>query len=73
MTRFEGTRHGKLIASQMLDVTIRVKDIRPFAVRQMVREGEDGEYWGLLFTLYLSLGPFLSSLSSFISPSIRLL
>ena len=38
MTKFEGTRHGKMIASQMLDVTIRVKDVRPFAVRQMVRE-----------------------------------
>lgn len=35
MTKFEGTRHGKMIASQMLDVTIRVKDVRPFAVRQM--------------------------------------
>ena len=37
MTKFEGTRHGKLIASQMLDVTIRVKDVRPFSVKQMVR------------------------------------
>ena len=36
MTRFEGTRHGKKIAAQMLDVAIRVKDARPFAVRQMV-------------------------------------
>ena len=36
MTKFEGTRHGKLIANQMLDVTIRVKDVRPFAVKQMV-------------------------------------
>ena len=36
MTKFEGTQHGKLIASQMLDVSIRVKDVRPFAVRQMV-------------------------------------
>lgn len=35
MTKFEGTRHGKQIAAQMLDVTIRVKDVRPFAVRQM--------------------------------------
>lgn len=35
MTKFEGTRHGKLIAAQMLDVTIRVKDVRPFAIRQM--------------------------------------
>lgn len=35
MTRFEGTRHGKKIAAQMLDVAIRVKDARPFAVRQM--------------------------------------
>lgn len=38
MTKFEGTHHGKKIAAQMLDVTIRVKDVRPFAVRQMVRE-----------------------------------
>ena len=36
MTKFEGTQHGKLIASQMLDVSIRVKDVRPFVVRQMV-------------------------------------
>ena len=36
MTKFEGTHHGKQIASQMLDVTIRVKDVRQFAVRQMV-------------------------------------
>ena len=36
MTRFESTRQGKLIASQMLDVTIRVKEVRPFSVRQMV-------------------------------------
>ena len=35
LTKFESTRHGKLIASQMLDVTIRVKDVRPFAVKQM--------------------------------------
>ena len=37
MTRFESTGQGKLIASQMLDVTIRVKEVRPFSVRQMVR------------------------------------
>ncbi|KAL0160171.1 hypothetical protein M9458_043896, partial [Cirrhinus mrigala] len=30
-----GTRHGHLIASQMLDVAIRVKAIRGFAVAQM--------------------------------------
>lgn len=36
MTKFEGTRHGKMVAAQMLDVTIRVKDVRPFAVKQMV-------------------------------------
>ncbi|ELT88988.1 hypothetical protein CAPTEDRAFT_18044 [Capitella teleta] len=35
LTRIEGTRHGKLIASQMLDVAIRVQAIRPFAVSQM--------------------------------------
>jgi len=35
LTRIEGTRHGKLIADQMLDVAIRVQAIRPFAVSQM--------------------------------------
>lgn len=35
LTRIEGTRHGKLIASQMLDVAIRVQAIRPFATHQM--------------------------------------
>lgn len=35
LTRLEGTRHGHLIASQMLDVAIRVKAIRIFAVAQM--------------------------------------
>jgi AP-3 complex subunit delta-1 len=36
LTRIEGTRHGKLIANQMLDVAIRVQAIRFFAVSQMV-------------------------------------
>lgn len=35
LTQIEGTKHGKLIASQMLDVAIRVQAIRPFAVAQM--------------------------------------
>lgn len=35
LTRIEGTQHGKLIASQMLDVAIRVQAIRHFAVSQM--------------------------------------
>ncbi|XP_072172956.1 AP-3 complex subunit delta-1-like [Diadema setosum] len=35
LTRIEGTKHGNLIAAQMLDVAIRVKAIRPFAARQM--------------------------------------
>ncbi|XP_072100715.1 AP-3 complex subunit delta-1 isoform X1 [Mobula birostris] len=35
LTRLEGTRHGHLIAAQMLDVAIRVKAIRAFAVSQM--------------------------------------
>ncbi|XP_041360282.1 AP-3 complex subunit delta-1-like isoform X2 [Gigantopelta aegis] len=35
LTRMEGTRHGKMIASQMLDVAIRVQAIRHFAVSQM--------------------------------------
>ena len=36
MIKFEGTKRGQEIAAQMLDVTIRVKDVRPFAVKQMV-------------------------------------
>ena len=36
LTRMEGTKHGKLIAEQMLDVAIRVQAIRPFTVIQMV-------------------------------------
>ncbi|KAG7456877.1 hypothetical protein MATL_G00240590 [Megalops atlanticus] len=35
LTRLEGTRHGHLIASQMLDVAVRVRAIRGFAVAQM--------------------------------------
>ncbi len=35
LTRIEGTKHGSLIADQMLDVAIRVQSIRPFAVKQM--------------------------------------
>ena len=35
LTRIEGTRHGSLIANQMLDVAIRVQAIRNFAVAQM--------------------------------------
>jgi len=37
LTRIEGTKHGRLIASQMLDVAIRVQAIRGFIVSQMVR------------------------------------
>ena len=36
LTRVEGTRHGKLLASQMMDLTIRVKAIRPYAVQCLV-------------------------------------
>lgn len=36
MTRFDSTHQGHLIAGQMLDVTIRVRDVRPFAIKQMV-------------------------------------
>ena len=37
LTRVDGTRHGRLIASQMMDVTIRVKAIRSYAVQVLVR------------------------------------
>ncbi|CAB4009769.1 AP-3 complex subunit delta-1, partial [Paramuricea clavata] len=33
LTKVEGTRHGKLIAAQMLDVPIRVKAVRSYAVQ----------------------------------------
>lgn len=36
LTRVEGTRYGRQIASQMMDVTIRVKAIRPYAVQCLV-------------------------------------
>lgn len=36
LTRIDGTKHGSMIASQMLDVAIRVQAIRSFAVSQMV-------------------------------------
>ncbi|UJR09107.1 hypothetical protein I4U23_013354 [Adineta vaga] len=35
LTRLEGTKHGNLIALQMLDVAVRVESIRPFACNQM--------------------------------------
>lgn len=38
LTRIYGTHHGKLIASQLLDVAVRVQSIRHFAVQQMVKE-----------------------------------
>lgn len=31
----EGLRHGDIVASQLMDVAIRVPAIRPFAVEQM--------------------------------------
>lgn len=36
LTRVDGTKHGLLIAQQMLDVAVRVQSIRHFAVSQMV-------------------------------------
>lgn len=63
MTKFEGTHYGKKIAAQMLDVTIRVKDVRPFAVRQMVRKhsgcwggGQKVHFCPLTFHLSLTIG-----------------
>ena len=36
LTHIEGTKHGRLIAAQMLDVAIRVQAVRAFVVVQMV-------------------------------------
>lgn len=38
LTKVEGTRHGKLIAAQMLDVPIRVKAVRSYAVQCLVSQ-----------------------------------
>ncbi|XP_015922470.1 AP-3 complex subunit delta-1 isoform X1 [Parasteatoda tepidariorum] len=35
LTKIQGTKHGSIIAAQMLDVAIRVQAIRSFAVSQM--------------------------------------
>lgn len=35
LTQVDGTKHGKLLASQMMDVTIRVSVVRKFAVTQL--------------------------------------
>lgn len=35
LTRVEGTKHGQLIAEQMLDVAVRVQSVRHFAISQM--------------------------------------
>ena len=35
LAQIDGSKHGSLIASQMMDVTIRVESIRVFAVKQM--------------------------------------
>ncbi|VDM19702.1 unnamed protein product [Wuchereria bancrofti] len=35
LTKVEGTRHGTMIAEQMLDVSVRVQSIRHFSVSQM--------------------------------------
>eukprot|EP00118_Oscarella_pearsei_P003393 m.14139 g.14139 ORF g.14139 m.14139 type:complete len:1230 (+) comp25546_c0_seq1:46-3735(+) len=37
LTHIEGTKHGRMIANQMLDVAIRVKAVRTFSVKQMAR------------------------------------
>lgn len=36
LTRVEGTKHGKLIAGQLMDVAIRVKAVRPTATKMLV-------------------------------------
>ena len=35
LTRVEGLSHGDVVASQLLDVAVRVHAIRPFAVQQL--------------------------------------
>ena len=46
LTRMKGTKHGQMIANQMLDVAIRVQAIRPFTVTQMVRSMYEGCHGG---------------------------
>lgn len=42
LCKVEGVRQGRLLASQLLDVAIRVKVVRPYAVKHMVRNGAGG-------------------------------
>ena len=35
LTNVEGTRHGRMIAAQLLDVAVRVQIVRPFIAQQM--------------------------------------
>ena len=51
LTKVEGTRHGKLIAAQMLDVPIRVKAVRSYAVQCLVSDNNSLIY---LFTCKVS-------------------
>ncbi|XP_075921928.1 AP-3 complex subunit delta-1-like isoform X2 [Petromyzon marinus] len=47
LTRLKGTRHGPRVASQLQDVAVRVRAVRPFAVRQMALLLDEGPQRGL--------------------------
>lgn len=75
LTRLEGTRHGHLIAAQMLDVAIRVKAIRKFAVSQMSAlldsahlVASSTQRNGICEVLMLLLGSVGSSQSELVGP-----
>jgi AP-3 complex subunit delta-1 len=42
LTQVKGSKHGKLIRDQLLDVAVRVQVVRPFAVEQMIALLRDG-------------------------------
>ena len=48
LATISGTAHGQLVASQLMDVTVRVAPVRPFVVEAML---------GLLLDTRLVLGP----------------
>ncbi|XP_061433335.1 AP-3 complex subunit delta-1-like isoform X1 [Lethenteron reissneri] len=47
LTRLKGTQHGPRVASQLQDVAVRVRAVRPFAVRQMALLLDEGPQRGL--------------------------
>src|SRR5437870_4106172 len=55
LSHTQGTKHGELIASQFMDVIIRVKVARPFGVKNMVTSSIGKKVHCLLNSFQVSL------------------